>query len=77
MLKNNTEDSNNVSSYLASDYFADWNDPKIIEFTQSIVKENLNPRDTIIALYHYIRDYFLYDPFQISFDKKICGRALL
>jgi len=74
MHGHNAEHQNNLpqnfSPYLAADYFADWQDPKIIAFTKSIVKENSTPKEIAITLYHYIRDHFLYDPFQISFDKK-------
>jgi transglutaminase-like putative cysteine protease len=74
MLVSNAEYATNFSPcfspYLAADYFADWQDPKVIEFTKAIVKGKSTPKEIAITLYHYIRDHFLYDPFQISFDKK-------
>lgn len=55
--------------YLVADYFADWKNPKITKFVQAIVKPNFSHQETAIALYHHIRDHFLYDAFQFSLDK--------
>lgn len=70
MTDEQCETVTDFSLYLRPDYFADWEDPRVIEFTQSITKNLSKPEEIASALYHHIRDHFRYDPFQLSFDKK-------
>lgn len=70
MIDEQCETAVDFSSYLKADYFADWQDPRVIDFSQAITKGLSEPKEIASALYHHIRDQFRYDPFQLSFNKK-------
>lgn len=53
---------------LSPSYFIDSDAPKIIEFSRSIVLNEVDPVRQAVALYYAVRDGFRYDPYDISLD---------
>ncbi|MGH1486017.1 MAG: transglutaminase-like domain-containing protein [Cellvibrionaceae bacterium] len=65
-----TGKSNEEATYLASDYFADWKDPLVIEYAKNVTPKNASPIEIAVSLYYAIRDDFRYNPFTIYDNKK-------
>ena len=58
-------DTDNMEEYLKDTFFLDFKHPKYSEFVSKINSTG-SKKETAIALYYYIRDHFIYDPYHLD-----------
>ena len=60
--------NDNFTEYLKSTSFIDCDNPKIIEYAESVTRSATSPIDKAIQLYYAVRDDVRYDPYDIRLD---------